>query len=184
MCSSDLIGAVYVSGTAHDGWDRVMQKGKALAPPHSHEDLPVIGPLQDPKKSGGHAFALVGYNERGFIIQNSWGTRWGASGFATLAYEDWISNGTDCWAVALGVPQDLSDLRAAQQLAGLLPLAAALQRGDLGEIHAGQAQRGAVQPAAARRHRLVDQAVVDRRRFPAHAPEHPQGAHPHHLKLL
>ncbi|MET0519419.1 MAG: C1 family peptidase [Burkholderiaceae bacterium] len=103
------IGAVYVSGTAHDGWDRVMQKSKALAPPRSHDELPVIGPMQDPKQSGGHAFALVGYNERGFIIQNSWGTRWGASGFAVLPYEDWVSNASDAWAVALGVPQNLND---------------------------------------------------------------------------
>ena len=62
------IGAVYVSGTAHDGWDAVMQKGDALPAPKKHEDLPVIGPLKDPKNSGGHSFALVGYNERGFII--------------------------------------------------------------------------------------------------------------------
>ncbi|MDN3918715.1 C1 family peptidase [Roseateles violae] len=100
------IGAVYVSGTAHDGWDAVMQKlGKARAAPRSHDELPVIGTMKDPAHSGGHAFALVGYNERGFVIQNSWGLEWGASGFATLPYEDWVTNATDAWAVALGVPQ-------------------------------------------------------------------------------
>lgn len=103
------IGAVYVSGTVHDGWGL-----DATAMPRNHAELPRIGPLTDPKQNGGHAFALVGYNEHGFVVQNSWGTDWGASGFATLAYEDWVTNGTDCWAVALGVPQDLSDLRAAQ----------------------------------------------------------------------
>ncbi|MFX6949774.1 hypothetical protein ABTH81_22110, partial [Acinetobacter baumannii] len=41
------------------------------------------------------------------------GTDWGASGFAVLSYEDWVTNGSDCWAVALGVPQDLSDLQPA-----------------------------------------------------------------------
>jgi hypothetical protein len=103
------IGAVYVSGTVHDGW------GIDVGPmPANHADLPRIGPLTDPKQNGGHAFALVGYNEHGFVVQNSWGTDWGASGFATLSYEDWVTNGTDAWAVALGVPQDLSDLKAAQ----------------------------------------------------------------------
>ncbi len=105
------VGAVYASGTAHDGWDAVMQKGEALAAPKKHEDLPVIGPMVDPKNSGGHAFALVGYNERGFIIQNSWGLRWGASGFAIVTYEDWVTNATDAWAVALGVAQCLPNNR-------------------------------------------------------------------------
>jgi len=33
------------------------------------------------------------------------------SGFAILPYEDWVTNGSDAWAVALGVPQDLSDIK-------------------------------------------------------------------------
>ncbi|MFG6460264.1 C1 family peptidase [Roseateles sp. DXS20W] len=97
------IGAVYVSADVHDGW--------ALDPaplPASHDKLPRIAGMT--QKTGGHAFALVGFNERGFVVQNSWGTGWGASGFAVLPYEDWVTNGTDAWAVALGVPQDLSDL--------------------------------------------------------------------------
>ena len=66
------------------------------------------------QKTGGHAFALVGFNERGFVVQNSWGTGWGASGFAVLPYEDWVTNATDAWGLALGVPQDLSDVKARQ----------------------------------------------------------------------
>jgi hypothetical protein len=101
------IGAVYCSGDVHDGW------GLDESPlPTSHDKLPRIERMS--KKTGGHAFALVGYNEHGFVVQNSWGTVWGAQGFAVLSYEDWVTNGTDCWAVALGVPQDLSDLKAAQ----------------------------------------------------------------------
>jgi hypothetical protein len=98
------IGAIYVSGDVHDGWTL-----DATPMPSHHGQLPRIQPMA--KKTGGHAFALVGYNERGFIVQNSWGTGWGASGFAVLRYEDWVSNGSDAWAMALGVPQDLSDLR-------------------------------------------------------------------------
>jgi hypothetical protein len=98
------IGAVYVSGDVHDGWDL-----DASPLPGSHDKLPRIARMT--QKTGGHAFALVGFNERGFVVQNSWGTGWGASGFAVLAYEDWVTNGTDTWAVALGVPQDLSDVK-------------------------------------------------------------------------
>lgn len=98
------IGAVYVSADVHDGW------GLGESPmPASHDKLPRIARMT--RKTGGHAFALVGFNERGFVVQNSWGTGWGASGFAILPYEDWVTNGTDVWAVALGVPQDLSDLK-------------------------------------------------------------------------
>jgi len=31
---------------------------------------------------GGHAVALVGYTEDGFIVRNSWGKKWGDKGFA------------------------------------------------------------------------------------------------------
>ncbi|HKB53718.1 MAG TPA: C1 family peptidase [Ramlibacter sp.] len=101
------IGAVYVSANAHDGWDALARLARPA--PNSHDDLPEIGPIKDSKSAGGHAFALVGYNERGFVVQNSWGTSWGASGFAVLPYDDWIVNGTDAWACALGVPAIVRD---------------------------------------------------------------------------
>ena len=41
---------------------------------------------------------------QGFILQNSWGTGWGAGGFAVLTYLDWLANGMDAWVVSLGVP--------------------------------------------------------------------------------
>jgi hypothetical protein len=97
------IGAVYVSATVHDGWDALARTEDAPAP-RGHAEVPVIGPLTDPDNIGGHAFALVGYNQHGFIVQNSWGARWGAGGFAVLTYADWVANGSDAWACALGVP--------------------------------------------------------------------------------
>lgn len=90
-------GAIYVSCNVHAGWSL-----KAQAVPDSHDGLQVIGEYK--KISGTHAFALVGYNERGFVVQNSWGARWGASGFAILRYVDWVDNGLDAWVVGLGVP--------------------------------------------------------------------------------
>jgi len=95
------IGAVYVSAQVHDGWDRVPSRRV----PEGHDELPVIGAPKNPKALGGHAFALVGYNEHGFIVQNSWGEGWGAGGFAVLPYADWVAHATDAWAVALGVPR-------------------------------------------------------------------------------
>ena len=34
------------------------------------------------KTYGGHAIALVGYDSKGFIVRNSWGTNWGKEGYA------------------------------------------------------------------------------------------------------
>lgn len=35
---------------------------------------------------GGHAVAVVGYDETGLIIKNSWGTSFGRGGYTTLPY--------------------------------------------------------------------------------------------------
>ena len=94
-------GAVFVSAFTHDGWDGVPD---VAGEPKGHADLPLIGFDGRPSKEGGHAFALVGFNDRGFVLQNSWGSDWGAGGFATLSYLDWLANGMDAWVVALGVP--------------------------------------------------------------------------------
>jgi hypothetical protein len=36
---------------------------------------------------GGHAVTIVGYNQDGFIIKNSWGTGWGDKGYAVISYD-------------------------------------------------------------------------------------------------
>lgn len=41
---------------------------------------------------GGHAVAIVGYTEKGFIIRNSWGTNWGDNGHIVYPYTDWGSH--------------------------------------------------------------------------------------------
>lgn len=110
------IGAIYVSAQVHNGWDIVPNFKRAPAS-HDQAELPVI-PERKGGELGGHAFALVGYNEGGFIVQNSWGKRWGASGFAVMPYSDWVMYGTDAWALALGVPQrhdEASSARIAAQ---------------------------------------------------------------------
>ena len=91
-------GAVYVSATVHEGW--AVPTRKSL---RGHADLVRIKPVAQPKEAGGHAFALVGFNEQGFVVQNSWGPGWGSHGFALLPYEDWVQHATDAWVFTLGV---------------------------------------------------------------------------------
>jgi hypothetical protein len=96
------IGAIYVSSDVHDGWGIQASKRSMTG----HDALPIVQPMKKPDSLGGHAFALVGFNRRGFVVQNSWGLDWGNCGFAVLPYEEWVKYGTDAWICALGVPAD------------------------------------------------------------------------------
>jgi hypothetical protein len=99
------VGALFVTVGCHAGWD----VGNDMSPkgskrPRSFKD----GIWQIERKPGyaahwGHAVAIVGYNQEGFLIQNSWGPEWGSHGYAILTYDDWLSNAMDCWAAQLGV---------------------------------------------------------------------------------
>jgi C1A family cysteine protease len=44
------------------------------------------------RQKGGTAMTVVGYNEKGFILRNSWGVKWGKNGYCTYPYEDWGSH--------------------------------------------------------------------------------------------
>ncbi len=94
------VGAIYVSAEVHAGWNVRSSKRKTV----SHQGLPEIAWNESDKIEGGHAFALVGYNQRGFIVQNSWGPAWGQGGFAVLSYRDWVQNGSDAWVCVMGAP--------------------------------------------------------------------------------
>jgi hypothetical protein len=91
--------AIAVSAAIHDGWTNLalMTRGS--------QTMHVIARPVDAQALGGHAFALVGYNEVGFLVQNSWGPNWGRGGFATLPYEDWLEHAYDAWVARPGVPQ-------------------------------------------------------------------------------
>lgn len=84
------VGALYVSAKVHSGWNAPKGKPKVIQP--------------STRMTGGHAFVIVGYNDRGFWVQNSWNSVWGDNGLALWLYEDWLDNVTDCWAVRLAVP--------------------------------------------------------------------------------
>ncbi|MBI5040307.1 MAG: C1 family peptidase [Gammaproteobacteria bacterium] len=94
------VGIVYASTDTHAGWD----KGNDLKRkrPTSYADKIFTIPAQK-GGDGGHAIAFVGYNDQGFLIQNSWDTGWGTGGYAILTYEDWTDNAMDCWVAQLGV---------------------------------------------------------------------------------
>ncbi|MCC7281397.1 MAG: C1 family peptidase [Acetobacteraceae bacterium] len=59
-----LLARLEVDGS----FDRLGRSGKLTA--HAGRGL------------GGHAVAIVGYDAKGFVIRNSWGTGWGRNGFA------------------------------------------------------------------------------------------------------
>ena len=100
------VGILYVTLMVHDGW---FEPGPGTTT-ISYSDggkskslkLPII--TRKGHADGGHAVAIVGYAEQGFIIQNSWGPGWGAGGFALLPYEDYMLHATDVWVAQLGVP--------------------------------------------------------------------------------
>lgn len=88
------VGVLYASANVHSGWENVGADGF----------------IQFEEGSlGGHAFAIVAYDQDGFWIQNSWGKKWGFEGFGHLSYHDWLANCTDVWAARLGVPVNLPE---------------------------------------------------------------------------
>jgi hypothetical protein len=84
------VGILYATAGVHDGWDHVDTKTGVI-------------PYR-PGTTGGHAFAIVGFDAWGFWIQNSWGNEWGMGGFGRIGYEDWLDNGYDVWVARLGAP--------------------------------------------------------------------------------
>jgi hypothetical protein len=44
---------------------------------------------KEEEKLGGHAMAVVGYTQKGFILRNSWGKYWELNGYCIYPYSDW-----------------------------------------------------------------------------------------------
>lgn len=104
-------GVLLGSALAHDGWyDGYTRKGGRKAAPRGIWTIPYPWPAGP---DDGHAFAIVGYDDDGFIVQNSWGNGWGTQGLAILTYEDWIEHGYDCWVAQLGVVTRRHEAQAA-----------------------------------------------------------------------
>lgn len=97
------VGVIYVSCQIHRGWQS--PKNGEIKLSHLTE--------------GGHAFIIVGYDQDGFLIQNSWGGGWGGfngqPGIARWLYEDWSLSIMDAWVLRLSVPTpDAFDLTTSE----------------------------------------------------------------------
>lgn len=88
------VGILYATAQVHSGWEAIGSDG-------------IIAYDETVTVLGGHAFAIVAYDERGFWIQNSWDTDWGYRGFGQVSYDDWLANGSDVWVARLGAPIEL-----------------------------------------------------------------------------
>lgn len=116
-CAITETGILYATANVHEGWDKVDSKG--------------IIPIEA-QMLGGHAFAIVAYDDEGFWIQNSWSDKWGMAGFARISYDDWLANGSDVWVARLGVPvAQLNNASTAVQYSGLVPRSSAISNRDL-----------------------------------------------------
>jgi C1A family cysteine protease len=82
-------GVVNAAALVHEGWMR----------PNRNSGLIKMNPRYD--ILGGHAFALVGYGQKGFWVANSWGKRWGKGGFGVLLYEDARLHLVDTWTIEI-----------------------------------------------------------------------------------
>ena len=103
-CALNEVGVVCASAVCHAGWDEGAGLRQPSAAPRSFRS-PIwsIPRRKRGRDDGGHAFAIVGYDERGFLLRNSWGGNWGTRGYVILAYDDWLENAMDCWVAQLGV---------------------------------------------------------------------------------
>ncbi len=111
------VGILYVSCGCHSGWDEGIECEPMAQRPSGFDEVWEIPVRGGEAEHPGHAFAIVGYNERGFLIQNSWGPAWGSHGYAVLTYDDWLANAMDCWVAQLGVvTQDHRELARAESL--------------------------------------------------------------------
>ncbi|MGI9436365.1 MAG: C1 family peptidase [Geminicoccaceae bacterium] len=96
------VGAIYVAAETHVGWSRkhVTEHEGRIASMHTG--------------TGGHAFVIVGYDETGFLVLNSWGEEWGGfrpsrqstplPGIAHWSYEDWADSIRDAWVLRVAAP--------------------------------------------------------------------------------
>lgn len=106
------VGILYATATVHSGWSEVEPATGVIPGPDGKDVL------------GGHAFALVGYDERGFWLQNSWGPGWGLRGFALITYADWLRHAFDVWVARLGAPVQMPDSNGLVTVTGATQLSA------------------------------------------------------------
>ncbi len=92
-CALDESRVLVATARIHAGWYRP-----------DGEHLVSFDESRPPAATGYHAFAVIGYETRGWIVQNSWGSSWGDRGVAIWSYADWAHNIADVWALRLAAP--------------------------------------------------------------------------------
>lgn len=102
-CALNEVGVVIVSTKLHDGW----KLGANLDSETTKERWRIRWDRSQ-RTCGGHAVLIVGYDEDGFLIRNSWGDQWSCwrdvyAGVAHWSYDDWQHNVMDGWVIRLGV---------------------------------------------------------------------------------
>jgi hypothetical protein len=101
------VGAIFAAAEIHAGWDTDAVSGNQ-------------GRINIAGAAGGlvgiHAFVIVGYDQEGFLVLNSWGPVWGGfrprsvtygrgwPGIGHWSYQDWAERVIDGWVLRLGVP--------------------------------------------------------------------------------
>lgn len=67
--------------------------------PDSFEEQNYTGVSTTKPQTGGHAMSIVGYDDKlgGFIVENSWGKRWGNDGLFLLNYSVFAADTHDVW---------------------------------------------------------------------------------------
>ena len=101
------VGAIFAAAEIHAGWDTAAVRG-------NQGRINLAGAAGG--TVGNHAFVIVGYDEDGFLVLNSWGAEWGGfrprtmsrgrgwPGIGHWSYQDWAERVIDGWVLRLGVP--------------------------------------------------------------------------------
>ena len=81
-----------------------------------NEENPVWIPKEDDKSLGGHAMAVIGYNDSLGVFEemNSWGNQWGDKGFFFISYKDFTK--TAFQGIQLILPEEKLSPRKKQSL--------------------------------------------------------------------
>ena len=103
LAALNEVQVVFATASTHKGWDEPKEG--------------IIEFNSRWQKQGGHAFAILGYTDEGFLIQNSWGENWGGvklgrtffPGCALWLYSDFDRHLWDAWVARLGRPYESLD---------------------------------------------------------------------------
>ena len=120
LAAINEVGALLVSAVIHDGWlNENLERGASVGDDSIYSQIPNRISSKSDKYDylGGHAFAVVGYNQEGFYVLNSQGRNWGrhidkktfqvlpgVPGVALWPYDDWRRHVFDAWAFRLSHP--------------------------------------------------------------------------------